>query len=421
MKNNSSLTKYFYLFFILNIINITFEKTEFDIEIFTNKTRLTPLYFNSTDVMCPSYIPSLFNSLPLVKNGEYAEITKQHYSVIVENYVMKPRECYIYIGNVSNNIFRTYFGMNKAQSYADCYFGLSSGFSYGPKEGEMKDKNTTLDYLKITKIIDEKKFSFDKWDLNDPDYIKSKIHLGYSHNDFSSKNTKYIGTCEIFKEDNYWGCYFKQMIFNNQQISLKKTDGNYYKIYFSSEIYEIKFPDDFREYIINNGTCNFDPLTEMTTCKGLFKEDLFVPLKLSNDNMDITLEVDSLKRFNSWKSYDQDLIKINFDENIDYIIFPLSMFKNFHIQFDQDNNIVKFYSTDKNILHVKNKDPPKEEGSNVLTVFIVILIIILILGLGYGVFRFIRYKKDADSREINKFTRFEDEDDFKNNMDKKVF
>ena len=122
--------------------------------------------------------------------------------------------------------------------------------------------------------------------------------------------------------------------------------------------------------------------------------------------MDITLEIDSKKRFNSEE--DKDSINMIFSKDIDYIIFPLIMFKNFHIQFDAETNIIRFYSTDRNILHVKIKEQQSENNSSsALTIFLVILIILLLLGLSFGIFCFLKKRKISKSEQIF-------EDDFKN-------
>ena len=420
MKNNSNLKKYLFLIFI--VINISSETTYLEYDLISNKPYLNPLSIISKDNKCQIYIPSLFNPIPLIKNGIYEETTSLHQDVIISNPIMERIQYDIYQGSLTDYNIDIIFGIRRDTDTDICYFGLSSGLQ---ESVDLKDKNNTLEYLKINNQIDEKKFSIDKWDLNllDQNMIKSKLYLGYSHKDFNSQNKKYIGTCENIKEDTFWGCYFKQMIFNNFIIPLKKSEEEDYKIFFSSEDYTIKFPESFINTFLkdSNSSCTFDSLNSKTICKNEFKEDLFIPLTLSNDNMDITLEIDSSKRFDSDK--DQESIDMIFDVEIDYIIFPLKMFKNFHIQFDADNNIIKFYSTNKNILHVKIKDEPQQENnsSSALTVFLVILIIILLLGLGFGILFFIKKRRNGKSEEINKFTKFEDEDDFKNMQEKKIY
>ena len=418
MKYNSN-----YLFLILIVINISSETNELVYDIISNKTNtdydLKPLSIISNDNICYSYIPSLFNPIPLVRKGSYNGTLPQHFRIVILNPIMEKSTYDISLGNVMDDNIYVAFGIKNINSKDNCYFGLSSGLQ---QSVDLKDKNSTLEYLKFTNQIDEKKFSLDKWDLySDQNKIKSKLYLGYNHKDFNSQNKKYIGTCKNIQEDKYWGCYFNQMIFNNTKIPLNKSEQEDYKIYFSSEIYTIKFPKYFEDIFFkaSNGSCTYDYYEFKTICKNEFKEDLFIPLTLSNDNMDITLEIDSLRRFNSEK--DQDSIDMIFDDDIKDIIFPLIMFKNFHIQFDADKNIISFYSTNKNILHVKIKEETQQDSSYALTVFLVILIIILLLGLGFGVFYYFKKRRNGSSKEINKFTKFEDEDDFKNMHEKKIY
>ena len=76
-------------------------------------------------------------------------------------------------------------------------------------------------------------------------------------------------------------------------------------------------------------------------------------MKLINENMKIKAEIDSVARF-SYNNLQANRTRIKFDD-IDYIVLPLTMFKQFHIQFDANNNIISFYTTDKSILEVKTK------------------------------------------------------------------
>ena len=408
MKNNSNLTKYLYLFLISSIINISSAKQiEFDLLSNITNSSLKPLQIISKDNICQTYIPSLFNPIPLIKSGDYNDINPQYYRISVSNPIINETIYDIYITYLTDSKLTTIFGMRIDDREDFCYFGLSSG---KPSSIELKDYNNTFDFLKITNQIEEKIFSMDKWDINS-NQIKSKLYLGYTHKDFYPENKKYIGTCQNIKEDSFWGCYFKQMIFNNTIISLNKSDTEFYKIYFSSEDYTIKFPNEFQDifYNISNGLCNYNSLLQKTFCKDLFMKNFYIPLTLSNDNMDITLEIDSSKRFNS--DDDQDSINMIFDEDIDYIIFPLIMFKNFHIQFDNEKNIIRFYSTNNNILHIKTKESKEsEDNSSVLTIIIIILIIIIIIiALGLGIFCFIRKKRNDDmEKDVNK--AFKDEE-----------
>ena len=71
-------------------------------------------------------------------------------------------------------------------------------------------------------------------------------------------------------------------------------------------------------------------------------------IKLIDDNMNITLEIDNTHRFTT-SNQERNKTRIRFEE-IDYFIFPLIMFKNFLIQFDAENDVISFYITNFSIL-----------------------------------------------------------------------
>ena len=67
----------------------------------------------------------------------------------------------------------------------------------------------------------------------------------------------------------------------------------------------------------------------------LFGDKLYFQLKLINDNMNITAEIDDINRFTFFQNGTKGRTRIKFYD-IDYFILPLIMFKNFHIQFDAE-------------------------------------------------------------------------------------
>ena len=73
--------------------------------------------------------------------------------------------------------------------------------------------------------IKEPIFSFDKFMLNG-NSIDTTLYYGESHKHFNGEEG-IIGFCNN-EEDNFWGCSFEQMIFNNITIPLKKMK-NYIK------------------------------------------------------------------------------------------------------------------------------------------------------------------------------------------------
>ena len=161
-----------------------------------------------------------------------------------------------------------------------------------------------------------------------------------------------------------------------------------------------------------------DNLVPEFACEDLKNKD-YMPIKLRNDNMNITLEVDRKNRFSDNSSISNGITNIIFHD-FDYFIFPLSMLKKFHTQFDVDKKVISFFSNDTTILEIK-KDPKKDsvpetkkddsEGLSIgLIILLVILGILLILAIGYGGFLFYRKRNMSLEKKFNKYSRFEDED-----------
>ena len=162
MPNNQILVIYLILFLIINISSV---KVYHEFNMISNITNydLEPLHIISKDNICPTYIPSLFNPIPLIKYGDYEYIFPQFYYITVSHPIIGKSEYEIYKGNLIDNNIETIFGI-KVDLLGDiCYFGLSSGL---PSSIELKKKYNTLDYLKNTNQIEKKIFSIDKWDLN---------------------------------------------------------------------------------------------------------------------------------------------------------------------------------------------------------------------------------------------------------------
>ena len=129
--------------------------------------------------------------------------------------------------------------------------------------------------------------------------------------------------------------------------------------------------------------------------------------------MNITIEIDSADRFLRNYDYKHNKTRIRFFEG-DYFIFPLIMFKNFHVQFDAENDLIKFYTTDDSILSL-----PKEEEKNnpkgfpkVLLAFIIVIIILVVSVVGFIIYRSLK-KKNTDNIQKD-IKKIEDIEEFHN-------
>ena len=414
------MENHFNLFLIFFIIKIFFSVQELQFEVSIDmKEPESGGGFHIIDTVnkaCEVWLPSLFMPILYVPKSTKindGEIDPEKELNIKTPFINDNREFLAQLFNgvpfLTNNLNGMLARPSSASIY-NCYFGISPRVNIIGLE----EDNSILNDLKNKGLIEKKIFSFQDWDINS-NPVKTKFHLGYSHNVFNS-NTGIIGTCQSDPNDSLWGCSFKEMIFNNISIPLTNENGQY-KIYFASETHNLIFPKEFEEIIIksSNNLCTSD---EYLKCTDFFKDSYYVPLQLTeaNENFVITGQVDSLGRFDENKDENKDYARIQFD-NIDYIILPLMTFKEFHIQFDAENNLIKFYTNNSNILKVKEI---KKEGSSGLSVLIFILIILIVLGIGFAVFWFRRNKRKTESN-INKFSKFEDEEDYQNMNEKKVF
>ena len=381
--------------------------------------------------VCLQWVPSLFNPINLVPSDKDIDAMnmisyKDNIPKFINRIISEKELSLKYFTSTQFKIYELIYAKEKfTKTYDLCYFGLSPGVG----NYTLLDYNeTNLNRLEKKNEISDKIFSFDKWDLNDVNSINISFYFGDQHENFTSNNGV-IGTCNTSQEDSFWGCSFKEMSFNNSKTSLINQENEFYKIYFSSENHDIIFPQSFKDEFnkITNYNCKEIENTNEISCINLLKPNDFFPLKLIDDNMIITIEIDNKYRFNKEKDDNQYITNIKF-ENVDYFIFPLIVFKKFHVQFNDKNNIISFYTTDESILELKknndNKEEEKEgeqESSNVGTVLLVNFSVLIILALGIGILWFLKKRKNSSKNNIDKYNKFEDEENFQNLDEKRVF
>ena len=262
---------------------------------------------------------------------------------------------------------------------------------------ELREGINNLNILKEDNQINKKVFSFDMWTITN-DSIRSNFYLGDEHEIFRTNNGN-VANCA--SNDSFWGCEFNEIIFNDTSIPLLNKDGNLYQVHFALETHDIIFPNIYMEIFLNktNNLCN-ENIVNYLTCINLFNDKEFIPIKLVNENLTIIAELDNLNRFNIKDKSRANSTRITF-EYIDYIVFPLIMFKNFHIQFDGENNIISFYTPNSSLLQIKKKN--KEEGSSFLiAIFVIIIIIVVLLSIGFIIYKIIKKIKDQNiERDVN--------------------
>lgn len=416
---------YFLFFFFINKLFV--ESKYLSFPLITLKGEFKPLHIKYDDINlkriseCTYLFPSLFIPFLLVnRNFPVRELSDLELKVDI----ISPILLNTYASLFNYSLFDKYhitlakdLKNNERINDTDCFFGLSILGNVS----NLNEFTINLNKLIEFKIIEKKIFSFDIWYINGNE-ITSNLYLGNEHEIFNS-SSGIIGTCNIDKNDSYWGCTFKEMKFNNKIIKLSKIDDSFYKIYFSSESHKIIFPNSFKT-TFNEATNNvcIEKSPDGLSCPSLFmNSENYTTLKLIDDNMIITTEIDNLKRFNLDYKGDSDKTRIVFEESIEYFVFPLIMFKNFFVQFDLNKNIISFFTNDNSILEII-KDDKEPEDSNAGKVFLIIFIIILIIALGFLIFWFIKRRGSSVEKNINKYNKFEEDDEVLKNMnEKRVF
>jgi hypothetical protein len=418
------MKKHFDIFFICFIINIFSSIQELKNYQFLMNINEKGFFIEdkAENRICDIWSPSLFLPLLLISKNikiDYGEIIENLDSTLktpfINNNEPFPVEFYKNVPYL-NKDFQGKL-MTPVLTLVDvkyCYFGISHGIGL---EG-LGEEFINLNNLKIDGKIDKKIFSFGLWDISDPKNLKANFYLGKSNDVFNS-NDGIIGTCENYPKDSLWGCSFKEMKFNNINIPLKINGTEiFYKIYFSSETHNLIFPKFFREIFKDEtkNLCSFNS-EDYLECKGIFDDSKYVPLHLTenNDNFVITGQVDNLNRFNQNNDEKKDYARVQI-KDIDFIILPLIVFKKFHLEFDAENDLIRFYTDDSTILKVKET---KKGGFSGFTIFIIIFIILIVLGLGFGAYWFIKNIQKPE-KNINQFSKYEDEENYQN-MNDKVF
>lgn len=438
MVNNFTRIKYIHLFLFILMINKTFYLQvyeTFNLEIEQNPEEeeednndLNILHYNNLDDNhCKKWIPSLI--MPILMGYKEINVTGEETRDIQTNYPVVSIDNKNFTITLFNHTFlnkyKTIMGKIKNSNIIKkCYIGFShknNSFS------SIDNSQILLNSLKANGYIKKNIFSFDKWFIN-PQSIKSAIYIGDSHEDYTIEDKNLIkGTCSQNKENLYWGCLFNGMIINKNFIDFKKDEKEYYKTYFSSENYKIIFPQTFKNKFdnITKNTCKskdkiISESDKYLSCTEFFKEKDYEEIQLIGQKMNITIEIDNKQRFYIKNEENKYQTRILY-EDIDYFIFPLIMFKKFHIQFDAENNLINFFTNDSSILQVEksNKESPKGSSKG-LTVFLIIFIILLVVGLLYGIFWLIKRKRAPLEKNINKYNKFDEDENFQN-MNEKVF
>ena len=272
----------------------------------------------------------------------------------------------------------------------------SKGFETSDSALELLKKN-----LNIKKI-----FSINKWEriaYKQKSKFSSILYLGEQHTDFLDESN--VGSCPIANtESPFWNCQFSQMTINNVNISLtnEKTEKPY-EIRFIIESKNIVFPKKFKDsiaitYSSTGSKCYFDSTTkskELLLCQKMTEDDDdTIPITFidAEETMKIRGEIDNENLLSDWGNNVTSAFPTNvYFDNIDYIVMPLTVFKQFHVLFDGENNKISFFSEDKSLLKLIEKEQDKggeEETDNlsyfknhIFTTILILAIVCLVIGL----------------------------------------
>ncbi len=421
------MKKNYNLIIICIISNIFFSQQTYETyEITINpNTDSEEFYINDSfeNTLCNRWIPSLFIPFLLVPKEKKIDESLKLFNIkldikfpFINDNDLTSFEFYKNIPFLKDK-FKSILMRPLIIQINKCYLGISAGIN---DYKDFEEKNTTLSILKENKLINEKIFSFDIWKISS-EYkeAKSKLFLGESINIFNS-NDRIEATCKSYKDDLHWGCSFKEMILDDINFELKNENKSLYKTYISSEIPDLILPKSLEQKIINltKSECIIND-DNYLTCNKFFKNANYVPLKLTEENEKFIIkgQVDNINRFDKEDQNKKNISRITFEE-IDYIILPLMVFKQFHVQFDADKKSISFYTNDTSILEVKKEE--KNESSSAGTVFLIIFIILLILFICFIVYWIIKRRQKTE-KNINEFSKFEDEEDYQKINEKKIF
>ena len=422
VKREIIVKEYINLYFICFIICISFCTNNYKSFILNAEIKSQLEIMNIKDInngFCEKLVPSLFFPTILFPSSILIETevdidNSDVFIPVLSNYAFRIG-FYILSSDLILGYNNVIVGRERFSGIINnCYVGLSHGnanFTF------LEERFILLNQLYKSNQIEKKIFSFGRWEIY-LNSIYSNFYIGDVHELFLSKEEKgIIASCKNTNKNSssFWGCYFNQINFNNTIVSLKMNNNELYPIYFASETYDIFIPISFKDNfkLLTNNKCLFSESDNefYTYCENFFNEDLYQIIQLINDDMKITIEIDSAKRFTTVNNELKNKTRIRF-HNFDYFIFPLIMFKNFHVQFDAENNIIQFYTTNKSILSVKNEEKTKKKGfSKVLLAFIIIIIIFSISVVGFIIYKFIRMKKEEyiqkDIKKIEDIEEFQ--------------
>ena len=319
---------------------------------------------------------------------------KGYYYIDSINFLYKEKYNILF-GSANNSIFEVY-GAEGIMGLAKSY----SNYLLSP-----------LLTLKKNGILRTTSFSF-KYDNKNEQLL---FYAGNPHSDFSKKN---VAFCNLLSSSYYekmlWACQLKSFgliknisnitgndnIFANADISVILDTGTNVMLLPYYLINSMK--EKLKKYNCIIGTSSKDDFDS--------ESSFIVCLDISNIP-DVSLQFgDFFLILNKYKMYfviDLDygikgyLLNVHFQKNLEIAIIGQNFFTEFHTLFDSENNVIKFYSENKDkIISLSGKDKysDNDEGSSFGNLFIFLLIILFVLA-----YCFYRNKKQKIAMNTNQF------------------
>ena len=253
--------------------------------------------------------------------------------------------------------------------------------------------------LKKNGIIESTSFSF-KYESK---YQQLFFYAGKPHSDFNSNN---VGFCNLLSNSNYekmlWACKLSSFGLIKNITNINDNDNIFEKADISVILdtgTNVLLLPYYLIYDMEEKLKKFNCVIGSTSIDDFGSESGFIVCLDIYNIPDVSLQFgDYILILNKYKMYFKiDLglgikayiLNIHFQKNLGIAIIGQNFFTEFHTLFDSENNVLKFYSDNKdkiiNIKKYNNKknDNYEEEGSSTLKVLFVIIVILLIIGYLY--------------------------------------
>lgn len=274
------------------------------------------------------------------------------------------------------------------------------GLSRGPVPNEkLKLTNSAIRSSQGYDQLEKNVFSLHFFDSYVP-----KLFIGREHSDFSRRD--HIGSCDSIKMvNNYWGCQATQILFNDTSIPIGT------EVVFDTSIEHIYFPAKLKntfKSILSQKYCREvkeDDSTSYFNCNSLVDYAPFY-LALGDTVMKLPKSM-FIKKYESGRLF---VVKVNFSSKYNDIRLGTSIFKYYHILFDERNQKIKFYvENEDNIGTLKDfKIIPKDLFLNDSNVFIMVILIGFIFTAIIAI-KLIKNKKNKKRMNFEKYndTKYE--------------